>query len=995
LFISYNRADRQAVLPIVDHLHSRGVATFIDRNDLLPGTPWMSSVEQALEDADAVAVFCGRHGLGSVQKREMSVALDRQARDEASGQTFQVIPVLLPGADTSPGFLIQNTWIDLRHGSHAEELELLVTAVLYGRRQHRRDDLPCPYVGLRAFREEDAGLFFGREHVTEELETALENRLVALVGSSGSGKSSVVHAGLLSRLRRNRSPLTTWNAASFTPGDNPFERAAAALVPLAPQNLSDPERSAELRQWCDALTKGDKKLTDLASEVSTGSCQNRVLLIADQFEELFTLTHHEIRSQFAEALVQIGKTTAVTILLCIRGDFYGHVIDLNRELSDLISRGIVNLGPMTAEELKLAVSTPASKVGLSFEPGLLNRILTGIGDSRGSLPLVEFALAELWHRKQGNLLTHRAYEEIGEVTGSIARRAERLFLGLSPEARGEARIVLTRMVRVARPEEGGEDTRQRVKLSDLDAWKPIVDALIGSRLLVSSLEGLENGNVVELAHEAVIVHWSRLRGWLNEDRAFLLWRQRMRGHLATWELSAREESALLRGVLLSEAERWVADRRGEINDTETLFVQKSSEQRNRETVEWNAAAEMAKRVRANELAQQAMLGFAKTGKSSLLLAIEAVESEPTRLAVEALRQVLGEIGGSTNLCGHNAEIYWAEFSRDGALVTTASKDGTARIWDVPSGREVGILQGHTGPVRVARFHPAGHLLLTASFDRTARLWELRSGRSMVEFTGHGDHIDMASFSAAADIVLTCGRDGTACLWRAADGRLLERLVHSGSSISHAEFSPDGSLLLTTGLDWVCRVWRLSGLDLVAELKGHSGPLFRASFSADGRYVVTASYDDTAAVWESGSGRMISRLLGHVAPVNMARFSPSMQMVVTASADHTARIWHPITGKPLLSPLRHSGPVTMCDYSPSGEWLVTAAWDSKPTVWEVASGNPMLFLAGHNATSHRATFGPESRWLVTASLNGTACIHRCDQFGPWQDLLVFARNRATR
>jgi len=442
----------------------------------------------------------------------------------------------------------------------------------------------CPYRGLQIFREEDAAFFVGRKAFAEQLrDFTLGKNLVAVVGPSGSGKSSVVQAGLLPLLRREQPPANTWDAVSFTPGRDPFHRLASALIPLLEPDMSETARLAEAEKLGGNLAANRTRVEAVINRViekSNGT--GRLLLIADQFEELFTLTSEADRLPFAQALLHARGNAPVTLLITLRADFYSQIITLDRELSDAIPPVQVNIGALTPDELRESITAPARLVGLEFESGLVDRILTDVGSEPGRLPLVEFALTEIWQRREGRRLSNQAYDEIEGVSGALARRAEAEFTHLSPEEQTGTQRLFSRLVRVARPEEAGEDTRQRAELSEADTLeKRVANRLADARLLVTGSEAGTGTISVEVAHEVLIRNWERLQGWLNEDREFLLWRQRLSGLLTGWKQAQESDEALLRGPLFIEAQKWFDQRSHDLSNQERKFISASREERER------------------------------------------------------------------------------------------------------------------------------------------------------------------------------------------------------------------------------------------------------------------------------------------------------------------------------------------------------------------------------------------------------------------------------
>lgn len=494
VFLSYHTPDRGQVLDVRKLLAARGITSFLDRSNLIAGQPWPVQLEEAIAKARAVAVFIGQHGLGIWQKRESYLSLGRQADAERVKQQFPVIPVLLPGSDPTPGFLFLNHAIDLRHDPlDAEAIEALASAV----RGDEYTGAPiaeglCPFKGLHAFGEEDAAFFCGRDEQSKQLfDTTLAHDLVTVVGPSGTGKSSLVQAGLLPLLRRQRSPQEAWNALTFKPRADPFLELADMLSKELDGELAEMERQAKFPVYAEQLRQGNAKLhTAVKTILEKDKGTDRLLLIVDQFEELFTSTKEQDRKPFVAMLLEAARQPPLTVLFTLRADFFGHAIGLTPELHERMKPGLFTLGQMKREELRRAITEPAARVGLRFEQGLDQRLLDDVRDEPGNLPLLEYALTELYQHPKDGVLTHHAYEKIGRLEGALATRANEIYAKLPSAQRAIARRMMLRLTNLG---EGTGDTRRRAVLSEFAAdeaqaqdVEEVVKKFVEARLLVSS-----------------------------------------------------------------------------------------------------------------------------------------------------------------------------------------------------------------------------------------------------------------------------------------------------------------------------------------------------------------------------------------------------------------------------------------------------------------------------------------------------------------------------
>jgi energy-coupling factor transporter ATP-binding protein EcfA2 len=439
----------------------------------------------------------------------------------------------------------------------------------------------CPYRGLFAFGEADAPFFFGREaFIARLVETVHHQAVTAIIGPSGSGKSSIVFAGLLPHLRGE----TEWLTAAFRPGSCPFQGLANGLIFLLEPQLTETERLVELDKLAESLGAGTLSLAAVVARIlEKYPAANRLLLLIDQFEELYTLCPEtRQRHHFLDTL--LGTNAALHLALTLRTDFMGQALEY-RPFVDAMLDVDLKLGPMTRQELDQAIEKPAEKQGIAFEAGLVKRILDDVGEGPGKLPLLEFTLTALWERQAAGQLTHAAYEAIGQVAGSLAHYAEAEYAGLSLAEREQTRRIFMQLVRSGQQT---ADVRRRIVRAELgEAHWPLVQRLADARLVVTNRDPTGQ-ETVELVHEALIYGWGRLKGWLNEDRTARIWHEQLRAALRQWETSRQDDGSLLHGALLAEVEERASANPADFTPPEHEFLQASLDWRNQRAMEKEA-----------------------------------------------------------------------------------------------------------------------------------------------------------------------------------------------------------------------------------------------------------------------------------------------------------------------------------------------------------------------------------------------------------------------
>jgi WD40 repeat protein len=697
-------------------------------------------------------------------------------------------------------------------------------------------------------------------------------------------------------------------------------------------------------------------------------------LYVDQGEELYARSEERQRRRFSQILSEGLRESRLRALLSMRSDFFGALQD-DAALYSVHAQ--INVPPLREPELRQVVGRPAALLSARFEGDNANEIAKWAAEESakdaGMLPMLSYLLDDMWTQmvKRGDgvlKLPSKAFE----LGGVLVKQAND-FLAQNPASEEELRKVFT--FKLATVREDGEPTRKRALQSEFSGseWG-LVSALASYpyRLLVTiTPEGGET--YAEVAHEAIFQKWDKLRGWIAAESGFLSWLRELRSDYRHWQEAPKQsrDEALLMGLALKDAKDWLVRRAEDVPQAERQFIALSIE-REAEEQERKHAEEIKRRV-LRVLAAALVLVVAVTALTIMnwwdatTQRNVALITQSRFLTELASERINANDGGTAVLLLIEAlpderalrwwARWWANISGRGGADRPLSPEAEAAL---PNARlhlhERKVLGGHDSWVSYAAFSEDGKRLVTASRDKTARIWDVASGRQLKVLEGHGDWVWTAGFSRDGYLVVTASGDKTARIWNTENGAELAKLEH-GNSVESASFHPDGKRVVTASDDDKVRIWDWKNKKILHEIPGHAGQLWNASFSPSGDRILTASRDRTARIWNADTGRLEQTFEGHTDSVWTAAFNNDATRVVTASRDATVRIWDVANGKKELVRIDHPDEAVSAYFSPDGLRVITASRDTKVRIWDVATGKEVMTRDGHVGWVLSAAFQP--------------------------------------
>jgi len=882
-----------------------------------------------------------------------------------------------------------------------------------------------PYRGLRPFQEADASVFHGRNTLTQSLierfrSQDVSGRFIALVGASGSGKSSVVRAGLIPRLRNGALPKSDeWFFLDMLPGENPLEELEAGLLSIAvnpPPSLLEQLKSDThglLRAVNRSLPRDD---------------DSELLLFIDQFEEAFTLVKDEaIRDHFLDSLYAaiVAPRSRLRVVATLRADFYDRPLQ-RANFGELLRDCTVLVLPLNAEELEAAIREPAKQGGIEVDPALVAEIITDVKDEPGALPLLQYALTELYERRQGKVLTPTVYRMIGGALGALARRADEIYNALPESRQALTHQLFLRLVQLG---EGAEDTRRRARMDELvtignpDEITGVISIFARSRLLTLDRDPATRVGTVELAHEALLREWALLRQWLNDGREDVRQQRRLAQRAKEWQDAAQDDSFLLYGANLANIEAWIehsdialtTEEQHYIRVSQSAHQQRIAEDTARQRREEDLQKQSIQRLRIlfATVAVAAVVGF-------ILSLIAFNESNDAQDAAEDARLAL-QTSDANALAADNARAtsdanadrlatQIAVEERSNAQIRSlslvANAQNAAQNGDPDLALTLALqaldmteppqlatqfvetlaLQGGTlrripltdsSAWRVAQ-HPQGTLLAISSgaspytpFDVETALYIVeRESGEIVHTIPTGTILGLA-FHPMDGTLLTSSRDGIFQIWDVETGEERDRFTaqETENGILRIAISPDGNTFLAGDSNGILRLRDAATGDVIWETSEHRGAIGAVAYIPNGRQqAITASEDGSLILWNLETGELIRRLGVETGAVSVVAIAPDGSHFIydTPNGDlvyvdlNNLLIVHLLQG--------HEDTVLQVAFSPDGDSAISASEDGSLILWNLTRGTIIERFNGHQYTVSDVIYTTEG--IYSVSFDGT-------------------------
>jgi WD40 repeat protein len=876
-----------------------------------------------------------------------------------------------------------------------------------------------PFVGLRPFESDESLLFFGRQEQTLELLQRLHQfNFVGVIGSSGSGKSSIIRAGVIPRLKAGYlvADRDRWAVCIMKPGESPICNLASSILGQLPAGtLTTGELETKIKEV------GLSALLEVLQPFWDNNFN--LFLLVDQFEELFRFSlnqndydRKDEAIEFVNIMLELSKRTdlPVYVTITMRSDFIGDCSQIYG-LPEALNQSQYLVPRLSRLQLKTAIESPVRLYRGNIEDNLTTRLLNDVQLVNDELPLLQHALMRMWEREDTAgtvVLGVKDYDAIGGLSEALSNHADEALQGMP-----ESEITITKKIFQALTgiDEKGRKVRRQTRLSELvvltgtgkEALLAIINRFIrGNKnfLITSNIENKDD-LLVDISHESLIRQWSKLSAWVDEEADS----SRIYLRLAeSTKLKEEKKKDWLAGNELHQAVKWFntfkpsREWAARYNATYAINIAylKASEQEEKTLL---SRRRRNKRIIYGSVllvllmvSAFAIFIFKNNVKNKRQLALNYWKSSQTARSENNFLETLSLIAEATeidndpnlvqdllvdgeaflpatelqNIYNLPSIINHAAFSPDGKFIIASGNDGNVRVINIATSKINKTIRCKW-PVMSAIFNHDGTLILTSGNDKTVRIYNVTTGKEVALFN-HDEAVNSAVFSSDEKLILTSCADGNAYTWDVQTGRRTASFKHQ-AAVTSAAFSNNDKLIVTASNDFTGAIWDVASKKKLAALE-HNNEVTSAVFSPGDEWILTACKDSTARLWDVKTKTQLASF-NHNNVVTSAEFSPDGKQALTGCADKSARLWNVETTKQVGTAMKHEGQVYTAAFSADGKWLLSGGADKTIRLWSVAPKQKTTnqIVVRHNSIVTGCMFSPDGTKFLTASYDSSAVL----------------------
>ena len=855
-----------------------------------------------------------------------------------------------------------------------------------------------PYKGLKRFNFQDREYFFGRDALIYKLFTAVNKSSFSLVlGASGSGKSSVVRAGLIPEIKEYIEIYKKFYYFIFTPDRDPFESLYRCLkneekdynFSISETEIALKAKSGTLMEVINTLKKEDEYW----------------FLFIDQFEQLFTIcTDLEKRKNFIAGIVELAKKreSSVKIVLAMRSDFLEQ-FSFYPTLGAIANQNNIHLvTEMYPDELRRAIAQPAAKNGVVFEEGLIEQIIEEVERQKGYLPLLQYTLDLLWEKEcksigadgfphiEDRTLNKINYAALEGVRGALQKRVDEIYKDIcekNPEGELVTKQIFLKLVNIVEIDSESKFVSRRAYRNEFvgEPIESILKRFIDENLLVSSYEYSKAEKLlvgsrddkyiehatVEIAHEILLSSWEELKRWLEAEKEAIILKNWLAGETRKWlEVRAKDElkasDELLKGSRLEQVvelrKKNGFEKLGGLVAEENEFIDVSVSEKERIEREKEARRQRDIRTAWGIAAGSVM---ALVVSSSLgLMALKQTKQAQLNLANSHARTSMSMLSQ-----GQDLDAFLEAIRAGKILQKYQAKD--PQVWgsligNIYEGREHNRLLGHDSLIYSVSISNDDKTIVSGSQNGTIKLWNMETGEEIRSLTGHKSSVLSVNISKDGKTIVSGSQDGTIKLWNLETGEEIRTLTGHKSFVYSVNISNDGKTIVSGSSDNTVKVWNLETGEEIRTLIGHESWVFSVSISNDSKTIISGSNDKTIKVWNLETGEEIRSLTGHDDLVFSVSISKDNKTIVSGSLDETIKVWNLETGEEIRSLTGHNAPVLSVSISQDGKTIISGSYDNTVRVWNLKTGEEMLSLTGHDNWVRSVSISQDGRTIVSGS-----------------------------